>query len=175
MRPGKAWDCCEFVHHSKISQAARLDFAADRILSAYSRRQQNQVVGVCTTHRGEWRHFPQCNFQRRVLHFPRAVSMHMLQEGQRANEAKAQTKASAESSCLGWNKQAWCHKDLHLWMDAELFCNILETTVHLCPLSEKSFLIIVSCRIMTRSIRRDVHRHFLGEQHQLVAYSTGES
>ena len=31
--------------------------------------------------------------------------------------------------------------------------------LHLCPLSEKSFLIIVSCRIMTQSIRRDVRRH----------------
>ena len=39
----------------------------------------------------------------RVFHFPCAVSSHLLQEGRRANEAKTETKTSAEGSCLGGN------------------------------------------------------------------------
>jgi len=33
----KMWDCREFVHHMKISPTARLDSAADRLLSVHPR------------------------------------------------------------------------------------------------------------------------------------------
>ena len=61
----------------------------DQVLPANTRRQQNQAVGVRTTSPAEWRHFPQSDFQQRVLHSPCTLLAHALLEVQRGNQAKA--------------------------------------------------------------------------------------
>ena len=54
-------------------RAARLYYAADCLLPADSWHRKSQASGASSTHLREWQHFPQHDFQRRVLDLPSIV------------------------------------------------------------------------------------------------------